>query len=127
MTHFELDDLERAPNEAPALLDALGRPLHDLRISVTDRCNFRCQYCMPKEIFGPNFAFLPRTAILSFEEITSLARLFVDRGVSKLRLTGGEPTLRADLPRLVEMLHELHTPDGNPVEIAMTTNGTMLK
>ncbi|MDA0815434.1 MAG: GTP 3',8-cyclase MoaA [Chloroflexi bacterium] len=127
MTHFELDDLERAPGEAPALVDALGRPLHDLRISVTDRCNFRCQYCMPKEIFGPNFAFLPRTAILSFEEITSLARLFVDRGVSKLRLTGGEPTLRADLPKLVGMLHELHTPDGERVEIAMTTNGTMLK
>ena len=128
MNHFELDDLERAPDpEASSLVDALGRPLHDLRISVTDRCNFRCQYCMPKEIFGPNFAFLPRTAILSFEEITRLASLFVDRGVRKLRLTGGEPTLRADLPGLVRMLHDLRTPEGEPVEIAMTTNGTMLK
>lgn len=108
-------------------MDALGRPLRDLRISVTDRCNFRCQYCMPKEIFGPGFAFLPRTEILTFEEITRLARLFAARGVHKFRLTGGEPTLRAELPRLVEMLHAIHTPEGVPVEIAMTTNATMLK
>ena len=110
------------PGEAPALVDRLGRPLHDLRISVTDRCNFRCRYCMPKEVFGPDFAFLPRSAILTFEEIARIARLFAARGVRKLRLTGGEPTLRAQLPQLVRMLRQI--PD---VDIAMTTNGTMLK
>ncbi|MFA7249786.1 MAG: GTP 3',8-cyclase MoaA [Dehalococcoidia bacterium] len=116
-------DLEfELPSEAPALVDRLGRPLHDLRISVTDRCNFRCRYCMPREVFGPDFAFLPRSEILTFEEITRVARLFAARGVTKLRLTGGEPTLRADLPRLVAMLREI-----SGVEIAMTTNGTMLK
>lgn len=120
MAHPEFEAPER-PDEA-ALVDALGRPLHDLRISVTDRCNFRCRYCMPKEVFGPNFAFLPRSQVLTFEEITRVARLFADRGVRKLRLTGGEPTLRAQLPTLVAMLREI--PD---VEIAMTTNGTMLK
>ncbi len=120
MAHPEFEAPER-PDEA-ALVDALGRPLHDLRISVTDRCNFRCRYCMPKEVFGPNFAFLPRSEVLTFEEITRVARLFADRGVRKLRLTGGEPTLRAQLPTLVAMLREI--PD---VEIAMTTNGTMLK
>ncbi|MCA9847234.1 MAG: GTP 3',8-cyclase MoaA [Dehalococcoidia bacterium] len=125
--HPDLDDLDPRPQGEPALVDALGRPLHDLRISVTDRCNFRCQYCMPKEIFGPNFAFLPRSEILSFEEITRLARLFAARGVNKFRLTGGEPTLRAELPKLVAMLHEIETPEGAPVEIAMTTNATMLK
>ncbi len=125
--HPELDDLEAVPAGDPPLVDALGRPLHDLRISVTDRCNFRCQYCMPKEVFGPGFAFLPRSEILSFEEITRVARLFAERGVSKFRLTGGEPTLRAELPRLVAMLHEIETSEGIPVEIAMTTNATMLK
>ena len=105
-----------------ALVDRLGRPLHDLRISVTDRCNFRCPYCMPREVFGADFTFLPRSEILTFEEIARIARLFAARGVRKLRLTGGEPTLRAQLPRLVEMLREI--PD---VDIAMTTNGTLLK
>ena len=95
------------PVEAPALVDQRGRPLHDLRISVTDRCNFRCRYCMPKEVFGPDFAFLPRSEVLTFEEITRVARLFAARGVTKIRLTGGEPTLRAKLPTLVEMLHEI--------------------
>ncbi|MEI6136398.1 MAG: radical SAM protein, partial [Chloroflexota bacterium] len=104
-----------------ALVDRLGRPLHDLRISVTDRCNFRCPYCMPREVFGADFTFLPRSEILTFEEITRVARLFAARGVKKLRLTGGEPTLRAQLPALVAMLREI--PD---VEIAMTTNGTLL-
>src|SRR5690606_15759752 len=121
----DLDDLDTPPQDASApgdaLEDMLGRPLHDLRISVTDRCNFRCQYCMPREVFGPGFAFLPRSEILSFEEITRLAGLFAQRGVNKFRLTGGEPTLRADLPRLVAMLHEIETPEGVPVEIAMTT------
>ena len=119
--HPDLDAMERPEGDAP-LVDALGRPLHDLRLSVTDRCNFRCQYCMPKEVFGASFAFLPRSEILSFEEITRLARLFADRGVKKFRLTGGEPTLRAQLPTLVSMLKEIPG-----VEIAMTTNGTMLK
>src|SRR6185437_12678973 len=86
------------------LIDTLQRPLRDLRISVTDRCNFRCVYCMPKEVFGPGFQFLPRAELLTFEEITRLARLFVGQGVEKIRLTGGEPLLRRDLERLVGML-----------------------
>src|SRR5712691_3477767 len=102
-------------------LDSLGRPLHDLRISVTDRCNFRCSYCMPREVFGRDFVFLPRDQILSFEEITRLAGIFRDLGVRKVRLTGGEPTLRAQLPTLVRMLKQL---DG--IEVTLTTNGTLL-
>src|SRR5947209_2275710 len=86
------------------LLDTRSRPLRDLRISVTDRCNFRCTYCMPKEIFGSDFPFLPRRELLSFEEITRLARLFVKAGVTKIRLTGGEPLLRRDIESLIEML-----------------------
>jgi len=105
-----------------ATLDQQSRPLRDLRISVTDRCNFRCSYCMPREIFGREFAFLPRSEMLSFEEIVRLSRLFVDEGVTKVRLTGGEPLLRRDLERLVEMLAHL---DGI-TDIALTTNGTML-
>ena len=104
------------------ITDRLGRPLRDLRISVTDRCNFRCRYCMPREVFGADFAFLPRSEILSFEEITRLARIFADHGVQKIRLTGGEPTLRAELPTLVRMLKE--TIPG--IEIAMTTNASLL-
>src|SRR6266849_4628243 len=84
--------------------DTFDRPLHDLRISVTDRCNFRCTYCMPKEVFGRDFAFLDRAALLTFEEIARLARLFVRLGVEKIRLTGGEPLIRRDLERLVAML-----------------------
>src|SRR6059036_456749 len=84
--------------------DTRGRPLHDLRISVTDRCNFRCTYCMPREVFGKDHPFLPRSEILSFEEITRLAAIFARLGVEKLRLTGGEPLLRKDLERLVAML-----------------------
>ncbi len=110
-----------SPEGPVTLVDRLGRPLRDLRISVTDRCNFRCRYCMPREIFGPDFAFLPRTEILSFEEITRLARVFASHGVRKIRLTGGEPTLRAELPKLIEMLAEI--PD---LDIAMTTNGSLL-
>src|SRR6266581_6634865 len=86
------------------LVDARNRPLRDLRISVTDRCNFRCTYCMPKEIFGADYAFLPRSEVLTFEEIERLARVFVELGAEKLRLTGGEPLVRRDLPVLVEML-----------------------
>jgi cyclic pyranopterin phosphate synthase len=102
--------------------DLLDRPLRDLRISVTDRCNFRCSYCMPKEIFGRDYAFVPRAELLSFEEITRLARLFAAEGVTKVRLTGGEPLLRRDLERLVVMLAGI---DGIS-DIALTTNGAAL-
>jgi len=107
-------------------LDALGRPLRDLRISVTDRCNFRCSYCMPKEVFDNQHVFLPHSALLSFEEITRLARLFADAGARKLRLTGGEPLLRKNLEHLVEMLAALRTPDGEPLDLTLTTNGSLL-
>jgi len=114
--------------EAPAggVEDALARPLHDLRISVTDRCNFRCVYCMPKEVFDKNYAYLPHDALLSFEEITRVARLFVAHGVLKIRLTGGEPLLRKGLERLVAMLRALPTPDGRPLDLTLTTNGSLL-
>jgi len=111
----------------PAVTDTLDRPLHDLRISVTDRCNFRCTYCMPKEIFGPDFAFLPRSEVLSFEEIARVARVFVGLGVEKLRLTGGEPLVRRDLPVLVEMLAAVRRPDGAPLDLTLTTNGSALR
>ena len=102
--------------------DRLGRPLRDLRISVTDRCNFRCPYCMPEEIFGERYQFLPRARILRFEEILRLARLFVGLGARKLRITGGEPLVRAQLPVLVEGLAKL---DGVQ-DLALTTNGVLL-
>ena len=102
------------------LRDTRGRPLRDLRISVTDRCNMRCRYCMPREVFGPDFPFLPRADILSYEEIDRLAGLFISLGVQKIRLSGGEPLLRKNLPELISML-ALHG-----VEIAMTTNGVLL-
>ena len=101
--------------------DALGRPLRDLRISVTDRCNFRCVYCMPKEVFGRDYAFLPREELLSFEEIERLARVFVAHGVEKLRLTGGEPLVRRNIERLVAKLAGI---DG--VDLTLTTNGSLL-
>ena len=102
-------------------LDTLGRPLRDLRISVTDRCNFRCVYCMPKEVFGRDYEFLPRSDLLSFEEIARLGAVFAGLGVRKIRLTGGEPLLRRELERLVEMLADL--PE---VELTLTTNGSLL-
>ena len=108
------------------LADALGRPLRDLRISVTDRCNFRCSYCMPKEVFDKNYTFLPHASLLSFEEITRMAAQFVRLGVTKLRLTGGEPLLRKNLEVLIAMLAELRTPDGEPLDITLTTNGSLL-
>jgi cyclic pyranopterin phosphate synthase len=107
-------------------IDAMGRPLRDLRISVTDRCNFRCSYCMPKEVFDNQHAFLPQSSLLSFEEITRLARLFTQAGVRKLRLTGGEPLLRKNLDHLVGMLAALRTPDGEPLDLTLTTNGSLL-
>jgi GTP 3',8-cyclase len=103
-----------------SLQDTLGRSMRDLRISVTDRCNFRCIYCMPREVFDAGHEFLPHSAILSFEEIARLARIFVGLGVKKIRLTGGEPLVRKQLHRLVAMLAEL------PVEITLTTNGSLL-
>ncbi len=103
--------------------DALDRPLRDLRISVTDRCNFRCPYCMPAEIFGERYAFLPRSEILSFEEIERLARIFASLGVRKLRFTGGEPLVRAQLPELVTQLARIQGVD----DIALTTNGSLLE
>lgn len=114
-----------APSKAP-LVDTRGRPLHDIRFSVTDRCNFRCVYCMPKEIFGRDYAFMPRDELLSFEEITRLARIASVHGVEKIRLTGGEPLLRKGLPELIEMLSALRTPAGNALDIAVTTNGSAL-
>jgi cyclic pyranopterin phosphate synthase len=102
-------------------LDTLGRPLHDLRISVTDRCNFRCVYCMPKEIFGKDYQFLPRAEILTFEEIERLTRIFVSLGVRKIRLTGGEPLVRRDLERLVEKLAKI-----GDLDLTLTTNGSLL-
>lgn len=106
--------------------DARGRRLHDLRLSVTDRCNFRCNYCMPKSIFGPDYAFLPQSSLLNFEELTRLARLFVNHGVEKIRLTGGEPLLRKNIEVLIEMLSKLRSPAGAPIEITLTTNATLL-
>jgi GTP 3',8-cyclase len=114
-----------APNGL--LADTLGRPLRDLRISVTDRCNFRCGYCMPKDVFDKNYAFLPQPSLLSFEEITRLAGIFVSHGVHKLRLTGGEPLLRKHLEVLVGMLAGLRTPAGDPLDLTLTTNGSLLE
>lgn len=102
------------------LTDRLGRPIKDLRVSVTDRCNFRCRYCMPREVFGKDFPFLERGGIMSFEEIDRFAGIFIDLGVEKIRLTGGEPLLRKNLPDLISMLSM------RGVEIAMTTNGVLL-
>ncbi|SEN14174.1 cyclic pyranopterin monophosphate synthase subunit MoaA [Mesobacillus persicus] len=102
--------------------DQINRPLRDLRISVIDRCNFRCTYCMPADIFGPDFAFLPKSELLSYEEIERVARIFIGLGVEKIRLTGGEPLMRKDLPILVEKLSAI---DGLS-DIALTTNGVML-
>src|SRR5918999_3316461 len=107
---------------AMTVSDTLGRPLHDLRISVTDRCNFRCVYCMPKEVFGRDYQFLSRSELLTYEELERLCRIFVDHGVEKVRLTGGEPLVRRNLERLVEKLAAvpgLH-------DLTLTTNGSLL-
>ena len=102
--------------------DRFGRPLHDLRISVTDRCNFRCTYCMPKELFGASYRFMPRSELLSFEEITRLTEIFVEHGVRKVRLTGGEPLLRHGLDDLVRMLSAV----AGLEDLTLTTNGSLL-
>ncbi|HRP28431.1 MAG TPA: GTP 3',8-cyclase MoaA [Burkholderiaceae bacterium] len=117
---------ESAPPPTGRVIDRLGRPLRDLRISVTDRCNFRCSYCMPKELFGKDYAFLPHSSLLSFEEITRLTRLFVAHGVGKIRLTGGEPLLRKNVEELVAQLSTLRTPEGKPLDLTLTTNGSLL-
>jgi len=106
----------------PDVSDTLDRPLRDLRVSVTDRCNFRCTYCMPKEVFGRDYRFLPRKSLLTFEEITRLARIFIDHGVGKIRITGGEPLLRRNVERLIEMIAGL---DGLR-DLTLTTNGALL-
>lgn len=108
------------------LSDAFGRPLHDLRISVTDRCNFRCSYCMPREVFDKGYEFLPQSSLLSFEEIKRAAQIFVAHGVRKIRLTGGEPLLRKNLDVLISMLAALKTPDGESLDLTLTTNGSVL-
>lgn len=125
-----LASLPRIPGNVVApsgrLSDTFGRPLHDLRISVTDRCNFRCGYCMPRDVFDKNYEFLPQASLLSFEEITRAARLFIAHGVRKIRLTGGEPLLRKNLEVLVGMLAALKTPDGESLDLTLTTNGSVL-
>ena len=108
------------------LSDTRGRLLHDLRISVTDRCNFRCSYCMPKDVFTKDYPYLPHSALLSFEEITRIARLFVAHGVQKIRLTGGEPLLRKNIEILIEQLAALRTPEGAALDLTLTTNGALL-
>jgi GTP 3',8-cyclase len=106
--------------------DKLGRPLRDLRISVTDRCNFRCTYCMPKEVFGKDYRFLPHEQLLSFEEIARLAKIFAYHGIEKIRLTGGEPLLRRNVERLIEMLAAITLANGERIELTLTTNGSLL-
>ncbi|HCY15447.1 MAG: cyclic pyranopterin phosphate synthase [Curvibacter sp. GWA2_64_110] len=118
--------LDDVPVRTGPLLDRLGRPLRDLRISVTDRCNFRCAYCMPKAVFDRDHRFLPQSDLLSFEEIFRLASQFVTLGVRKIRLTGGEPLLRKNLERLIEGLATLRTPEGDELDLTLTTNGSLL-
>jgi len=107
--------------------DARGRTLRDLRISVTDRCNFRCTYCMPKEVFDKNYPYLSHQELLSFEEITRLTSIFSTLGVEKIRLTGGEPLLRKNLELLIGMLADIRTPAGKSLDLTLTTNGSILR
>jgi cyclic pyranopterin phosphate synthase len=108
------------------LLDRLGRPLETMRISITDRCNFRCVYCMPKEVFGRDYAFLERSELLTLEEVARVAGVFAGLGVRTVRLTGGEPLVRRNVEHLVELLAAIETPTGKPLELALTTNGSLL-
>jgi cyclic pyranopterin phosphate synthase len=114
------------PEPGQPVRDTRARPLRDLRISVTDRCNFRCTYCMPRDVFDGNHAFLPHAQLLSFEEIARTANVFARLGVRKIRLTGGEPLLRKNIETLIGMLARLRTPDGEPLELSLTTNGSLL-
>lgn len=129
-THFAEthpgNPLQRPEAPLQTTVDTRGRALKDLRISVTDRCNFRCVYCMPKEIFGRDYAFMEREELLTFEEIEALARAAVELGVDKLRLTGGEPLLRRGIEELIARLATLRTPDGRRPNLALTTNGSAL-
>ena len=118
---------QRTVDDRPGVIDTRGRAMRDLRISVTDRCNFRCTYCMPKEVFGRDYAFLPREQVLRFEEIERVARSAVGLGVEKLRITGGEPLVRRDLPDLIAMLAAIRRPDGGQVDLTLTTNGAALR
>jgi len=126
--------MSRNPRLLPLLsgtpVDRLGRTIRDVRLSVTDRCNFRCGYCMPAEVFGPDFAFLPRAELLTFEEIALVARVLVGLGARTLRITGGEPLVRRDLDRLVALLRAIEIPngaeDGESIDLALTTNGSLL-
>jgi cyclic pyranopterin phosphate synthase len=118
--------LDVARDYSDTLLDGLSRPLRDLRISVTDRCNLRCTYCMPREKFDDNHAFLPRNELLTFEEIERLVRQFINLGVRKVRLTGGEPLLRRGIERLIERLARMKTLEGKALEITLTTNAVLL-
>ncbi|HIE1294902.1 MULTISPECIES: GTP 3',8-cyclase MoaA [Burkholderia] len=115
-----------SPGAFPRPSDTLGRPLRDLRLSVIDQCNFRCGYCMPRESFGADYAFMPSSERLSFAQLEKIARAFTSLGVEKIRITGGEPLLRRNLEALIERLAALTTVDGKPVEIALTTNGSLL-
>ncbi|MDD5167846.1 MAG: GTP 3',8-cyclase MoaA [Syntrophales bacterium] len=128
--HHQLNAVPTIPAalEAPMgfVADTLARPLQELRISLTDRCNFRCVYCMPEESFGKGHVFLPQTSLLSFEEITRIARIFVAHGVRKIRLTGGEPLLRKHIENLIGMLAQLKTSNGRDLELTLTTNGSLL-
>ena len=117
---------ENCASPTGLLRDTRQRPLRDLRISVTDRCNFRCNYCMPKGVFGKDYPYLPHASILSFEEITRIATQFVRHGVQKIRLTGGEPLLRKNIPLLIAQLADLRTPQGGAVDLTLTTNGSLL-
>ncbi len=122
-----LNLIDLKPVVADGLLaDQLGRQLHDLRISVTDRCNFRCSYCMPKEVFNKDYPYLPHASLLTFEEITRLANVFMSHGVRKIRLTGGEPLLRKNIEILIAQLAALRTQDGEKLDLTLTTNGSLL-
>ena len=121
-SHFRRMSRDTSTQQADGILDLFGRPLRDLRISVTDRCNFRCTFCMPAEIFGERYRFLPKDDILTFEEISRVARLFVGLGVRKIRLTGGEPLLRDQLEVLVAQLASIE----GLGDLALTTNGFLL-
>ena len=108
------------------LLDRLGRPLETLRVSITDRCNFRCVYCMPKEVFGRDYTFLERRELLMLEEVARVAGVFAGLGVRTVRITGGEPLVRRNVEHLVELLAEIRRPDGDRLDLALTTNGSLL-
>lgn len=116
----------RAPAPSGTLQDTRGRALRDLRISLTDRCNFRCTYCMPKSVFDKDYQYLPKSELLSFDEITRMTQLFAEHGAEKIRLTGGEPLLRKNLEVLIGMLAGLKAHDGKPLDIALTTNASLL-